>query len=227
MTTNAEILDLAMSRLGHRTSPKVRADTLQELNVAIDTAERAPWLPWFLASDYVALVPAGAYYTVLPSNFLREKEDTRPYTLDGVKATHLTKVPFGMLQSQDPATAFSLYSIQVGDGRNQGGGIEKLIHFRAAGAADSQLVYMNLYRAQTGDVVDDTSNISNLWLTEARDYIMFKALRTVAEFHIQNDKLAQLFAIREFQALKILVDYHVSLDSENQDYFVGGSSDGS
>ncbi len=223
MATNAEVLDLAMSRLGQRSSTRIRADVLSEVNASINTLEKAPFLPWFLrATDSFAFgdftVSNAIGTTALDSTFLRDVEDTRVYyTTSEAGFNFLTKLLIGMLPTETPLGQ-SFYAIDVG---------AKTISVRIA-PVTGQTYWLEYYAEQTGNLVDDATAVSNKWLLNAQDYILAHALKTVARFQIQNDELAAKFAIQQTEEYTKLYNYHESLAHENQDYFVGGASpDGS
>lgn len=223
MSTNAEVIELAMSRLGQRASTRLRADVLAEINASINSRERAPWLPWFLRDsewfEYSDFAFAPGFGTAtLDSAFLRERESTRVYRFSATdfKYTFLTRAVLGLIHTEQDATTQTHYDISG-------------LSLQIAGVpVDNGDIYViHYYKAQTGNLVDDGSAVSNLWLINAQDYILAHALRNVADFHVQNTKLASRFALQQQEAFNELYAYHESLEHENTDYFVGGSSDGS
>lgn len=212
MTTNSELLDQAMSRLGQRASTRVRADVLAEINTTIDRLERNPFLPWFLEKDATLSVVANDTSVALPSDFLREAEESRPYYVLDSKVHYLTKRLFAALPGEDDATSVKFYAIRG-----------ETFYFRMA-ADQSYTITLSYYAAQTGNLVDDASTVSNLWLTKAHDWVVNEALTKVAAFHVQNEKLAILLKGDASAARKELYGYHEARINENQDFVVGGST---
>lgn len=213
MTTNAGILDLAMARLGSRRSPAVRSNLLNEINASILTLERGAFFPWFLQNTASLVVSADLTFAALPSDFALEQEDTRPYyTLEGT-VYYLTKRLYAVLQGETPTTV-KYYAIQG-----------STLHFRKA--TEQQLTITLLYYAKTdAGVLDNSTEASNLWLLNARDWVLAMALKNVAALHLKDMELAAGFSGMEQQAKRELYIYHESRVHQNQDYEVGGSSDG-
>ena len=214
MTTNAEVIDQAMSRLGKRASTRLRADVLTEINAAIDAAEKAPFLPWFLQDLGSISATSSATSASLPADFLREEEDTRPYYVLSGTNYYLSKRLYNMLEGETP-TSLSLYSIRG-----------TTFYYKAA-PSDALTIYLPYYKSVGGDLADDGSAVSNLWLLNARNYILAKALHMVASTVVRDDNLAREQAALRTDAWRDLVAFHESIQVENLDAYVGGASDGS
>ena len=214
MATNSELLDQAMSRLGQRSSTRVRSDIVAEINTTIDRLERAPFLPWFLEQDATLSISTNDTSEALPSDFLREATETRPwYTEDG-DTYYLEKRFYAALQQETP-TSLKYYAIKG-----------ETFYFKKT-ADKAYTVTLPYYAAQTGDFADNSSDVSNLWLLRAHDWVVNEALSKVAAFHVQNEKLAIALRADASSAKWDIINYHESRENEGQDFFVGGASDGS
>ena len=214
MTTNRELLDNALSRLGQRKSLRVRDDTIFEINQAIETLERGTFFPWFLEKTATLSLVVGDTFKALPTDFAIEQEDTRPFFVEEGAVKYLTKRFFGALQGEVP-TDLRFYAIRGND-----------FHFRIA--ADKAYTVTVLYMARTGGgFVDTTDDVSNLWLIDAAEYVTSMALVRVARFHLQNENLASDFVALEQKSKRDLYVHHESRVNLNQDFEVGGSTDGS
>lgn len=216
MPTNAEVLDQAMARLGNRRSDTLRASVLSEINTAIDDLERGKFFPWFLQDIAELSISVGDTYKALPSNFAREEEETRPYYVDSEGNTqYLTKRFYAVLQGETPLKHLTYYAIR---GNN--------IHFQLA-ATGAVTLYVPYYARQTGNMGDNSAEVSNLWLINARNWVLGKALTVVASNVLQNKELAGRMAAFEKKAMDDIFVYHESREHTNHDYEVGGVSDGS
>lgn len=213
MTTNAELLNQAMSRLGQRKSTRVRADVVTEINTAIEVLERGTFRPWFLEKTATLAVVKDDTFAALPTDFLIEAEEVRPYFVLEGKVHYLTKRFYGMLVGETPPEV-RYYAIRGND-----------FHFRRP--ADIAYSIIVPYYAQTNDLlVDDTTDVSNPWLLNAQDWVFGKALGVVAAFHVHNQELAVNFSAAERQAKSDIYIFHEARINENQDFEVGGSSGG-
>ncbi len=212
MTTNALLLDEALSRLGQRSSTRVRADVLNEINNTINRLERGTFIPWFLESTASLSIVADDTFVALPADFILEQDETRPYyTLDG-KVYYLTKrLSLAALQGESP-TSLKYYALNGGN-----------FHFRMA-ADQAYTVYLPYYARETGNLVDNTNTISNQWLIDAKDWVLGEALTYVAGVHLQNTEKAALQAQAAAKAKNDLYVYHESRIHQNQDYEVGGAT---
>ena len=213
MATNASVLDLAMSRLGKRASTRLRADVLLEINAAIDRLERGTFFPWFLEKTASLSFVIDDTFKAMPSDFAVEADESRPYfTLEGT-VFYLTKRFHAALQAEVP-NEIRFYAILGND-----------LHIRKA--ADIAFTLSVPYYARvTGNFVDDAADISNLWLIDAKDWVIYEALTTVAAVIVQNDALAIKMTTLAQKAQRDLYVFHESRVNINQDFVVGGSSDG-
>ncbi len=214
MATNAQLLDQAMGRLGQRKSLTVRANVVLEINSTIAELERGTFLPWFLESSTDLALAVDDTSKALPTDFLREEEESRPYfTLDGT-VRYLTKRFYGTLQGEAP-TNLRFYAIRG-----------ETFHFRFA-ADIAYTVTVDYYAKSNDAFVDNAVAVSNKWLLNAETWVLNEALKTVAALHINDAEKAATFALLAQVAKKDLYIYHESRINENQDFEVGGSSGGS
>ena len=215
MTTNSELLDQAMSRLGQRSSTRVRSDVVVEINKAITRFERGTFLPWFLEAEEALVFASGESSQAMSADFLREAEDTRPfYTLEGT-VYFLEKRLYGVLMGLGAETSVKYYAIRG-----------ETFYIRME-AEQAYSITVPSYRKQNDPIADNASEVSNEWLLSAEDWVVNEALAKVAAFHLHNQKLAADLKGDATGAKNDLYIYHESRVHTNQDYFVGGSSDGS
>ena len=214
MSTNAQFIDQAMGRLGQRTSPKIRANVLEEINTAIDDLERGTFFPWFLEKTATLNLVVDETFQALPSYWVIEADETRPYYVENGLVYYLTKRFYGALLGEVPTT-LKFYAIR---------GTE--FHFRKV--ADKAYTVIIPYYAKTVDpLVDDATAVSNLWLLEAKNWIMGKALSVVAATNLQNLPLATTMAALEVKSRIEVFNYHEARLNQGQDFEVGGATDGS
>jgi len=214
MATNAEVLDLAMSRLGQRSSLRVRTDVLAEINATIDRLERGTFIPWFLEKTASLAFGVGDTSQPLPTDFAIEADESRPHFVLNGTVFYLTKRFAAAIQGEIP-NAVRFYAIS---GNN----------FLIRKAADiAYTILVPYYGRVTGNLVDDATAVSNLWLIDAKDWVLYEALTTVAAIQIQNDKLSQKMAVLAAGAKREVYNFHEARININQDFVVGGSSDGS
>ena len=213
---NRGVIDLGMARLGQRTSTVVRSQLLTEIKKTIQRLERGPFLPWFLERTIQLNVTENDTYVSLGNFFLREAEESRPYyVLDGT-VYYLTKRYYGALLGETP-TSIKYYAIR---------GTE--FHFRMA-ADQSYTINVPAYFKdpwQT-EITDTYVTTESLWLLNALDWVLEDALSKVAALHLHDMEKAQLHMAAAAMAKKELYVYHESRVHENQDFEVGGATDGS
>lgn len=215
MTTNAQLIDQAMSRLGQRTSTRVRADVVTEINTTIDTLERGTFIPWFLEQTATLSIVSGESMKALPSDFTIEADESRPYWIDADGETQfMTKRFYGALPGEHDATKVQFYAIRGSE-----------FHFRMVADA-SYTIYVPYYAKQTGNLADNDSTVSNLWLIDAKEWVLGDALQRVAAFHLHNAELATMHNLAAQRAQRELFNFHEARVNKNQDFEVGGASDG-
>jgi hypothetical protein len=216
MTTNSELIDQWMSRLGQRTSTRVRADLVSEVNSAIKDLEVQPFVPWFLQKTATLSISTDDVLAALPSDFIIEREGHRPYYTREGTVHYLTKMVAGMIYGYTTTEVRPMrYAI---DGNN--------FLFRPV-ADQAYTIYVPYYGKTGGGFVDDSADISNIWLLNAEEWVGAKALKMTAGTHLQNKGLAADFVGLEAAQKAAVYKLHIARESQNQDYEVGGISDGS
>lgn len=213
MATNAEKIEQMMSRLGQRTSQRVRTDLVAELNTAIEHLETQPFIPWFLRTTSFLTLPEGSTVVSLPSNYLREREEFLPYySYDGTNY-YIEKRLLGALPGFKPIISTpEVYAIDGGQ-----------FHFRPAAPEEIEVTFTH-YSRSNDPVLDNDEEVTNPWLIEAFEYVSCVTLKNIATFHVQNLPLGEIFASLEFRYYGQLYKYHESRIHEGQDYYVGGAS---
>lgn len=216
MTTNAELIDQWMSRLGQRTSTRVRADLVAEVNSAIRNLESEAFMPWFLQSTLTLNVAIDESFRLLPTDFVIEREGTRPYYVLEGTVYYLRKMIsgaiFGHVTENTRPTRYSI--------------IGNEFHFRPV-ADQAYAINIPYYAKTGGGIAYDQAEVDNLWLLNAEDWVAYKALKTTAGFHLQNTQKAADFAQMEHSEKLSIYKLHQAREAQNQDYEVGGISDGS
>lgn len=216
MLTNQYFIDLWMSRLGQRASLRVRQDLVAEINSSIIYLESQVFIPWFLEAWTTIPLNPGDGIAPLPLTFAIEREYTRPYfSLEG-RIHFLTKRVFGAIYGiEDSGDVPKYYALH---GQN--------LVLRPVATIPLTLNVAH-YVKTGGGVVDDTAEATNVWLLNAPDWVAFRALKAVAGLHLQNTQKASEFERMEIQAKDDIYRFHLAREHQNQDYEVGGISDGS
>jgi hypothetical protein len=214
--TNAELIEQLMSRLGQRRSTRVREDLVTEVTSAIEDLEVEPFVPWFLESTATLAFSEGLTFVDLPADFSIERESTRPYYVLEGTTYYLTKMVSGAIFGYTTSnTAPQRYSI-----------IGNEIHIRPVADQD-YTIYLPYYAKTNASGFDDNANqISNVWLLEAKEWVANKALAIVAGQHLQNERLEAKFLALEMRHKRQIYSKHIAREAQNQDYQVGGASDG-
>ena len=179
---NSEVLDTMQGRLGKRTSSGIRLDCLRELNLAIRELERGAEKPWFLESSTTGTLIAEQDYIDLPTNFLIEieKGTFEIQNSDGkwveMKKTSREKIR-EVTANVDPAfpEAYAIWGNR----------------FILGPSPDAAYSYRFDDYVRTSPLVDNSTEVSNSWLTEFFDFTVYKALIVVARDHIQSDRVAR------------------------------------
>ena len=214
MSTNKEFIDQAMGRLGQRTSTRVRANVIEEVNTAIEDLERGTFFPWFLHKTATLNVVADDTFVNLPSDFALEEDETRPYYVEEGTVYYLTKRFYGALLGEDP-TSLKFYATR---------GTE--FHFRMVAEKDYTII-LPYYGKTVDPLADNTDPVSNLWLLEAKNWVLGKSLSIVAATNLQNPNLATTMAALEIKSRTDVYNYHEARLNQSQDFEVGGVTDGS
>lgn len=212
---NSEQLDVWMSRLRSRKSVNLRADVVAEVNAAIVDLERKPFIPWFLEVNTPLTLALDSGNVALPANFSLEREGWRPYYVLEGTVYYLTKRVEGKVVGHvTEKTSPQIYGI-IGD----------TLEFRPL--ADQEYTLNFYYYARTdGGFADDGSAVSNLWLLNVPEWVFAKAAVIVARMHLRNEELARDMAQLEIRSKTDAYKYHEARKHQNQDYEVGGASDG-
>ena len=214
MATNAEILDIAMSRLGKRSSTRVRTDVVSEINSTIARLEQGDFRPWFLEQTATLSLVSGDTFKALPSTFLIEAQESRPYYVEEGTVYYLEKRFYGTLLGEVP-TSLKYYAIR---GSN--------IHFRMA-ADKAYTLYVDYYAKSNDALVDNASAATNVWLLNAQDWVLNEACARVAGLHLGSDPLAAKLTAAAAKDKRDIFVFHEARINENQDFYVGGATDGS
>ena len=213
---NSEQIDIWMSRLGQRKSQRLRTDLVAEINAAIQDLESQPFVPWFLQKTATLSVATGDSFKDLPSDFFIEREGTRPYyVLEGTTYFMRKMISGAIFGFTTTSTRPIRYSLTGNE-----------FHFRPV-ADQAYSILVPYYGKTGGGVLDDSNEVSNLWILNATEWIANKALKVTARTHAQNQPLAADFAALEIQAKNNLYRLHEAREHVNQEYEMGGVSDGS
>jgi hypothetical protein len=206
-TTNKQVIDLMMARLGSRAAPKLRGNVLLEINTYIDGRETQALLPWFLTKQAELDFQAGDISHPLPLDFLRELEDDQPMVyVEGAFINQLKKAPMDALNF-DGEGGPDVYALIAEE-------------FYIAPKASSPLTVKFRYLAETIEILDDDQPVSNLWLKYAANVVTFGALRVIAGFQVQDPDMANRFAGEEQRALDGLWRANEARQHTNADYMI-------
>lgn len=204
-TTNAQVLDVMMKRLGNRQSPVVRASAVWELNRAIDQLETGAILPWFLEKEHQFQTVVGEPRYDLPADFLREYEEgALSFYYQGSLLLRTSKVAKEDLDysSAEPTVGYSLFGGKI------------LI------APKPDVVYDCVweYYASSSEVVDNAQAVANVWLIYAYNWVTNAALEQIAAFHLQAPDMASGFAAKAREARDAVWRAHEARQHTNRDY---------
>lgn len=206
-TTNKQVIDLMMARLGDRAAPKLRSNVVIELNNYVDGREMNALLPWFLVKTVEFTFELDEASKPLPEDFIRELEDDQPTVfVEGVATHQMKKAPYDKLcfEGGGPSDAYAL----VGD--------EIFIAPRAGSSFQVRFRYL----AETPEITDDSNPVTNQWLRYAANVVTFGALRMIAGFQIQDPAMAQRFEAEEQKALDGLWRANEARQHTNADYMI-------
>lgn len=215
MSTHKELLDRWMGRLGSLRSTRVRADLLSEVNAAILDLENEAFIPWFLNRTGTLSIAQNDLFVTLPGDFLIEQEKHRPYYVLEGKTYYLKKVTSGAIYGVETSnTRPTFYSINGSE-----------FHFRPV-ADQAYTIYFPYYQKSGDPMTDDEDNVTNKWLLNAPEWIGMRALKMTAGTHLQNEKKGSVFAGLEREQKQKIYKRHIAREAQNQEYEVGGISDG-
>jgi hypothetical protein len=204
-TTNAQVLDNMMARLGNRQSPKLRGSVLFELNNKINLLEGGALLPWFLQKEWAFQLVVNQITYDLPADFLREEEEgALRVSYQGRPIAFVGKVAKEDLvyEGDDPALCYTLFG-------------EKL---QIAPTPDTTYDCVLEYLAASTDVTDTGVPVSNVWLLNAYNFVTYGALVAIANFHVQDPEMAARFEREEAKARDALWRTHEARQHTNRDY---------
>lgn len=186
MSTNSDFYDAVMQITGREGDTVSRAYAVTSCARILQNLDNNPFHPWFLEYEAALSVTAEVNTVDLPSDFLDflEDGDVWWYPTSGDKE----KVERGFLEeiqdvyaNQDSAATPEAYDI-VGD----------QLYLGPTPSAAGTLRFW--YVRKTTAPADDTSNISNLWILNAEDYVAHLVAARVI-----RDKLRNLPYSREIQ----------------------------
>lgn len=212
--TGQQALDLLLARLGNRSDPGLRATCLLEMILAQQTVlEMGPYIPWFCVSESVTttIVP-GERRVLLPSDFLREMDDSSLWLLDtdGRKESELEKEDYDDLMlhwgNEAEGESPSGYAL-VGD----------YIHLFPIPTVAKTLM-MKHYRRHVAP--SDTAS-ENAWLKHAPDLMIAAAGRQVTRQHIKDEQRAVGFANEMNEAYDRLHRFEVARDEAGRTRSMG------
>jgi predicted nuclease of predicted toxin-antitoxin system len=183
-------INLLMLRLGNRTDTATRTACLSEMQLAQERMEGGALLPWFLRIDNTALsTTAGQEYVDISSlNFIREDDDW-----GGVwwKDTTITAPDQWVRIDKD-----AYYAMQAFYADSEAATPEKYAYmserlYLRPFPADVYPLRIQGYARDTA--VADTAT-TNLWLTNAADWLIAETGLVVSAHHLRDDDLAKRFA---------------------------------
>jgi hypothetical protein len=180
--TNKELIDLMMARLGGRTAPALRSRLVIELNEKIRQLETGSILPWFMEDKFVGDTVANQDYVDLPADFVREVEEGR-FKIKNTenKWGRLIKASYEDLEDETEN-----YDAALPEGYALFG---DKIYFGPV--PDLAYSFKLPYFKRTGEVIDNTSAVTNSWLLEFHHYVTLATLKVVASMHIQSAEIMQ------------------------------------
>ncbi len=213
---NSAVFDLMMKRLGNRQAAPLRATCVTELNQAIKELERSTTKPWFLENSEEDVTVANTSYVDLPSDFLMETEEGTfelQHPSEGwVELLKVTREK-ARLEAKNALPAFPEAYYLWGN----------RIYF--APTPDIAYNYRFDYYSRTSVLADNSSEVTNSWITEFFDLTTYKAMIIIARDHIQSDRmttnfmssfnLAQDKFFREVEARKVANMTLLLTDEEN------------
>lgn len=211
MPSGQEALDTIMLRLGRRTEPQLRADSLAELNNTIEEFEGGPFFPFFLETEDTSLVTVAATRTVaLPVDFgLEIEESALRITNAKGDVTYPNKMSKeeidGMFLNEDTdfPTAYAFFG--------------NLIYLGPT--PDAVYVMALPYYMKTAAIVDDGA-ADLFWLKFAYNWVCNEAAAVIADFVMQNARLADKLQVRSNRAKKALWKQHNAREHINKKYVV-------
>jgi hypothetical protein len=214
IANNQEAIDLLLRRLGRRTDPDLRTDTINELNIAKQSLEINPFHPWFLYQTLTLTIPLNASRIDLPSGFLGEDEEAEALVFDQEAGADFPiykrrREDIDLL-GREPSTA----------GRPQRYTVSETGIYFFPKAEKAYLLKFPC-AVKTNDIVDTTAEL-NPWIREAPNLILNLAGAVIAGLHVQNAGLEQRMIGLASASRQTLINYHearlaTNVDSSNSD----------
>lgn len=211
LSTNADYIDLLIGRLGRRstTQTTLRALVVDEINSSLRELERGRFLPWFLETVAILTTVADDRTITLPTGFLREIENQSVEIIASSTVTNdlikLRVEDLNTLYKDDAAGLPARYAIG-----------EPSIYWGPK--PDAAYAVSFPYIAESTAVPDDAVVATNPWLINAHNFVLSHAGIQVAGFHLQNQKLAELFGAATARGRLELVGHHEAREHTNMDY---------
>lgn len=206
--TNKEVYDLLCKRLGNRVAVTTRSVVISELNKMIEELETRATLPWFLETDWdatttpPAIMVAQQEYLELPPDFLREMEEGvfEIQEYPETTWTNLKKVSYEVLREKtrncEPQipTCYALRGTRIYFGPTP----------------DVTYVFRLPYIKKSGEVLDNTSTISNPWLTTFFNFVTLEVISMVANTHTKDYNLVKQISTR---LAEVRSQYNVAVEA--------------
>lgn len=183
--TRDEARALVAARLGFRTDLNDTIDLELQLVQSEELEDDNEFKPWFLFTDYTDptfVTTAGQDYVQLPGNFLLQIEDTFLYFQEP-EATG-TEFPWS------PVRANLLAEIMSQD---EVGGVPGFVTIQGdrlyIRPTPQEAYTLRLFYYRADDVL--SSNVTNLWLTHAVEWLVSSTAAKIADSYLQDEATAQ------------------------------------
>lgn len=194
MTTNSEVIERVLKRLGNRSSEDLRAYAELEIQTKIQEYEQGPLLPWFLEIEQPLQAVVDTETVDLPADFLREVEGggLRIQTVDGVWQ-QLTKLPLDKMRKEvaDEDSGLPEAYAMLGS------------YIYLAPIPDSAYALRLVYYRRSVEFQDSADTATD-WCAHATNLVVYGAAAQIAAAYILNDQLAGSLAVLEERAKQAL-----------------------
>lgn len=211
-STEDHYVTLLLNRLGRRRSDDaLRTSVVEELALTQRQLELGRFLPWFLVKKQNPVVNIlGSEDSIpVPTDFIREEEETQPYIVNTAgDKFQLKKGLHDILQTKYLNTARGTpkyYSI-LGSS------------FYLWPTPSETFAWHMWYYAKQAVVVDTATAVTNPWLLNAADWLLYTAGISLASFHIQKADMASRFAAAARVAMDNVVTLHEARIHTNMNY---------
>lgn len=205
-------VDLLLGRLGQRNSTVLKQAIIDEMVFVQETTlEGREELPWFLLSETSSKSTAtNEERIVLPSDFLLEWEEGGLYLqeTDGTE-TLLEREDWDVLKAEprlEGAGKPTFYDL-VGD--------YYLLRKTPDAVYEMKMRYYQKATSLTG-VYGDSSNIENVWLANASDWLIAETGVIIASQRLQSDKMVQMFMKQSDLARQRVMKKHIARIESNK-----------